>query len=182
MGKMLGWTDVREVAVGGTGFINPSTYASTFGDATRVADIVEANPDVIVVSATPNDNSYTASAITAAALAAFQAYRTAMPKALIIVGGIFPGSTGPGSTALANENAVKAAFDQWADGNSWFIPVATDPTGSWIFGTGKVGAANNSGNSDLYVNSADTVHPSQDGHDYFARRWAAAIRRKVLAA
>jgi lysophospholipase L1-like esterase len=180
LGKLLGWTDVRAVGLGGTGFINPSTYSSTFGDATRVADVVATNPDVLVIPASSNDAGNTAGAVTAAALATYQAYRAALPKVPIICGGVWGGATGPLSTWIAVETAAQAAFTSWADPNSWFVPVSTDPTGAWVTGTGHLGATNGTGNSDVYVGAADTTHPSEDGHLYLARRYANAIRTQVL--
>ena len=41
--------------------------------------------------------------------------------------------------------------------------------GSWITGTGKVGATAGDGNGDLLI-ANDGVHPSPAGHDYYARR------------
>ena len=32
-----------------------------------------------------------------------------------------------------------------------------------------------------YVNAADTIHPSQPGHDFLARRFANAVRERVLS-
>lgn len=180
LGKLLGIADVRKAAIGGTGMINPGTANSTFGDAYRVADVVACSPDIIVIPASPNDTTYTAGQITAAALATYQAHRAANPDSLIIAGGLFPGSAAAAAGTIKIESAAKAAFDAWADPNSFWIPIVSDPDGPWVYGTGRVGAATGNGNADLYVSSADTVHPSQDGHDYYARRWAMAIERNLL--
>ena len=180
MGKMLGWSDVREIAFGGTGWVNQGSVSSTFGDATRVADVVAAAPDILVLGASTNDNASSAATITAAALAGFQAYRTALPNVPIIVMGVQPGSGGPAAATLTNEAAVKAAFVAWGDANAWFIDVSNDPQGSWIAGTGRVGATSGTGNSNIYINNADTIHMTQAGNDYFAARGAAAIRTSVL--
>lgn len=180
LGKLLGWSDVREIGLGGTGWINPGAFGSTFGDATRVADAVAVNPSVLVVTGSTNDNASTASAITAAVLAGLQAYRAALPKVPIIVGGVQPGASGPSAQVLANEAAVKAAFTAWGDSNSWFVDIANDPQGAWISGTGHQGATSGTGNANVYIGTADTVHPGQLGHEYLGRRWAAAIRTGVL--
>lgn len=179
-GKCLGWSDVREVALGGTGWVNQGAWSSTFGDANRVADVVAARPSVVILAASPNDTS--GATLQAAMLAGFQAYRAALPYALIVCTGLFPGASGPGTSDLNIEANMLAAFNSWADPFSFYIPIANDAEGSWIFGTGHVGAINGSGNSDIYVNSADTVHPSEAGHIYVGERFANAFRQKVLQA
>jgi lysophospholipase L1-like esterase len=176
-GKLLGWSDVREIAIGGSGFVNTGPSNSTFGDATRLADLAEANPDVLVVMSSSNDSATATATVTAAALAALRAYRTALPSAPIIVTGAW-GGAGPSAAQTNNENAVKSAFDTWADANSWWVPVLTDTTGSWVFGTGTSSATNGSGNTDYFA--FDTAHPNQAGHFYFAARFARAVRDLVL--
>ena len=180
LGKLLGIADVREVGIGGTGMINPGTWSSTFGDTHRVADVVACSPDIIVIPASPNDTAYTAAQITAAALATYQAYRAANPDTPIVAGGLFPGSAAASAGTIKIESAAKAAFDAWADPSSFWVSIVNDPDGPWVYGTGRVGATTGNGNADFYVSSADTVHPSQAGHDYYARRWAMAIERDVF--
>lgn len=154
LGKLLGWTDVWQVALGGTGFIATGTYASTFGDATRVADVVAANPDLVYICGSQNDTGSSASALTAAALACFQAYRAALPKVPIVVSGIYASTTGPNAAVTTAEGAILSAFTSWADPNSWFIPVSTDATGAWIYGTGTAATRTV---ADGVLNSTTTV-------------------------
>lgn len=184
LGKLLGWSDVRSVAIGGCGFVTVTGSGNVIGSASRVADAAAANPDVLFISGSQNDETVTPSTLTAAALAAFQAYRTALPDVPIICGGLHPGSTGPSANMQAAEDAVKAAFDTWADPKSWWIPVtrATDTNNGkgWVYGTGRVGATNGSGNTDVLIGAADTAHPSPLGHLQLARRYDQAIRSKVL--
>lgn len=136
LGQLLGWEDVRLIAIGGTGFTNSGTD-SKFGDSSRLSDLTDANPDVIIVAASPNDVGATDAALTAAALAAFQSYRATCPNAPIIVGGQYQGVVAP---VTAKETAVKAAFDQWGDPNSYWVPNLTDPSGVWTTGSGKIGS------------------------------------------
>jgi lysophospholipase L1-like esterase len=180
LGKLLGWSDVREIALGGTGWVNPGAFTSTFGDATRVADAVAVAPQVLLATASSNDNASSPATITAAVLAGLRAYRAALPRVPIIVGGIQPGAIGPDATSLANEAAVKAAWTAFADANSWFVDISNDPQGAWIAGTGRQGATSGTGNSNIYIGTLDTTHPGQDGHDYLARRWAESVRTNVL--
>jgi lysophospholipase L1-like esterase len=138
-GKLLGFTDVRMVALGGTGFTNAGTWNNVFASAARIADVVAINPDILIISASQNDDLAGATAITAATLAGLKAYRAALPNAPIVVCGVDAGSSGPTATRLATEAATLAAFTAWADTNSWYIPVAADPAGSWFTGTGWAG-------------------------------------------
>jgi lysophospholipase L1-like esterase len=177
LGKILGWTDVRAVSLGGTGFANPGSVSSTFGDTARVADLVTANPDILLTMASSNDDGR--AGLQAAALAAFQAYRSALPKVPIVAIGAPGTSTGPSASRLTNEAAVKAAFDAWGDPNSWWIPNSNDPVASWFTGTGKSGTLSGTGDSDVYTGT-DGTHPVQIGHDYLARRVARAMRASVL--
>jgi lysophospholipase L1-like esterase len=177
--KLLGWTDVRQVSYGGTGFINPGIGLNTFGSSARVADVVAHNPDMVIISASQNDDGSTnAAALPGVALATFQAYRTALPTAPIVVLGVDAGSSGPSAARLATENAVKTGFDSWADPNSFWVPVSTDPSGSWESGTGQVSAPTGTGNRDRF--GFDASHPNDAGHLYLARRVAAAFRSLVL--
>lgn len=179
VGKALGWSNVFQVAMGGTGFVATGSHNSTFGDSFRVADVVAINPDVIFIGGSTNDSGTASATLRAAILATFRAYRTALPYVPIVVHSVWGGSSGPGAPYLAVEADTAAAFATWADSNSYFFPISNDPDGAWVFGTGKVGATNGSGNSDVYV-SNDGVHPSPDGHDYYARRVAHAFRTKLL--
>jgi hypothetical protein len=175
-GKLLGWSDVRQVAFAGTGFVNAGSF-NTFGAALRVSDAVANNPDVLIIAASQNDDASVAS-VPAAALAAFQAYRAALPNVPIIVLGADAGSSGPSAGRLSNEAAVLSAFNTWADGNSHFIPVSNAADGSWFTGTGYVGATTGTGNRDRY--GYDASHPNNAGHLVRARRFESAFKRLVL--
>lgn len=178
LGKLLGWADVRQVSYGGTGFTNNAGTLNTFGSALRVSDVVAHSPDLLIISASQNDDASTAAAITAAALAAFRAYRTALPGVPIVVMGADAGSSGPSATRLANSAAVKAAFDTWADSRSWWVPNCADPSGSWQSGTGTTGGPTGTGNRDRF--GFDASHPNDAGHRYLGQRAAAAFRALVL--
>jgi len=180
LGKLLGWADVRQVALGGTGWVNPGGFVSPFAHAARVADAVATAPDLLMLTGSTNDSASTPAVITAAVLAGLQAYRAALPLTPIVLGGVWPGASGPSAATLANEIAVQAAFTAWGDSNSWFVPISTDSAGSWVTGTGHIGALAGTGNADRYIGAADTVHPGQAGHTYYARRWATALRKSVL--
>jgi lysophospholipase L1-like esterase len=174
--KILGWTDVRQDAWGGSGFTVVGS-GTVFGDPLRVADAVVSAPDLLTISATGNDNGQ--AGVQAAALAAFRAYRTALPAVPIVVTGVDTYPSGTAMTTLqATETAVKAAFDQWADANSWWVPITTDPSGPWQFGSGSTAAPAGNGIADRL--SGDGTHPNDLGHQYLGQRFSTAFRTLAL--
>lgn len=167
---MLGWSDAHNYSIGGTGFQASWTYAQ------HIADITTFGPcDVILFWGTYNDP---AAGEQAAVLSTLQAARAQAPGAPIILFGEWPGTTGPSAAALSVEAASLAAFTQFADSNSFYVPVSNAPEGAWINGTGKVSAPNASGNSDLWV-SADAVHPTPEGNYYLAQKIVNAVKNII---
>lgn len=170
--KNLGFSDCWEIGLTGTGWVNEGSFASTFGDSRRVSDVVAASPDLLILPTSSNDTA--GAGLQAAMLAGFQAYRTALPRTPIICIGV------PTRTATVDrETSAKAAFDAWADGNSWWIPTYGDLSGRWIDGTGTTSATASDGNADVYVGS-DAIHLSPAGHVYVGMRLARAIMRTSL--
>lgn len=175
LGKLLGWTDVRQVAFGGTGFVIPGSF-NTFGSALRVADVVASAPDVLLVVPSQNDDNQ--AGLQSAMLATLQAYRTGLPTTPIVVLGADAGSSGPSAARLTTEAAMLAAFNQWGDSRSFFVPCSNAADGSWFTGTGFVGSLSGSGNRDRF--GYDSAHPNDLGHQWRAQRLAHALRMLVL--
>ena len=180
--KLMGMNYMRNGGVGQTGYTNaaggahkklvdqlPELWAS--GDQYEI---------VAVANGVNDFQTFPTATVTADALAAWQAIRTAQPNALIIVLGIWGCTYGPSATLLSVENALKAKFDEWADPFSLFIRVSTDPAGPWVSGTGHVGAPTGEGNSDIYV-SSDGLHPSRAGGIYNGEKANAAVRAALPA-
>lgn len=175
MGRVLAGVDadVRAIALGGTGYQNAGTTGlNTMGSATRIADLLAHDPDLVIFAGGVNDS---VSGEQAAALAAFQAARTALPTVPIIALGSFLNVAATLSTLLSVEAAIKAAVLQAADSNLYFVPVLSD-VDPWLFGSGKVGATNGTGNSDWAIGT-DGVHPPNAGHKWIAHRAARAVRQ-----
>lgn len=174
--------DVTCDAVGGTGYANPGLGVPIV-DSTR-RTILAAQPyDLVVIAAGLNDaNATYAPQVSAAATAYYPQVRAIQPNALISVMGSFAGATGPSTGAnsvAAVEQSIKAAFDAWADPLSVYIPVSDAvQVKPWIYGTGRIGATNGSGNSDIYT-SADGTHPPDAGHRHLGFRAAQAINGAV---
>jgi hypothetical protein len=64
---------------------------------------------------------------------------------------------------------------QLNDPITYFVPIVTDPNGSWITGTGNVSNPVGNGNADLYI-SSDGVHPTSAGIAYLAGRITTAVK------
>lgn len=103
----LGTDLVWNLAVGGTGYINPSVDGQPF--SARIAtDLPKTDPNVIILFGGYNDRSYAAADVQAAAAAAMAGIVAAKPNALLFVVGCWTAAT-PGPTEIATNNAVKAA-------------------------------------------------------------------------
>lgn len=172
-----GWDDPWSFTQGNTGYNNDAASKGgpyrTYGQ--RVAEAAAQNPDVWVLFGSTNDGSYSSAQRQAAALATLRAIR-ALSSAPIFHMGVW--SVNSGTPAI--EADMKAAFDAFADPNSYFIPVSTPTvglpyiTGSW----------NNSGHSASstagYTISSDAVHPYDSGTALLARRAANEIRNAIM--
>lgn len=174
--------DAQVAGVASTGFIVRGSTGNfaTIGEA-ALRWITRKQWSMIVIGGGYNDAGQSGAAITAAVLALARAARAANPNALIVILGVEGGATGPSAGIIAVEQAKKAAFDQFADGFSVFIPIsaAAEP---WEYGTGRVGATNGSGNSDIYF-GPDTSPPHKNlaGERYFAERMNVALRQAVVS-
>lgn len=176
-----GGVNTIPIGVGGTGYIADNAGASTPA-INRVSDwSLPSKPiDLAIIALGYNDKALTAAAITAAALAFFKASRARLPTQPIVVLGPWYGITNGSALILACEDAILAAFTQWGDPNSVFVPLqrAASP---WIKGDGFAGSTTGNGNSDIYILS-DAVHPNGDaGHIAHGRGAANDIRKALLS-
>ena len=183
VGARMGWTDIWQWCLGGTGWCATNSGASrTYGQ--RIPDALAKNPDIWIFMGSTNDEAYSAATVTAAVLAGLQAVRAGGSTAPIVVFGLWSLSG-----ALATEQAVQAGVSAFTDplGKTFFIPIYQDPAFSWITGSWNYsggawnGNASNTlaNNSAAYV-SADNIHPSDSGSDYLANRMVRALNTNVL--
>lgn len=201
MARALGWTDARQVALGGTGYVNPGGAAgSTFSIPNQIASWPTVNADlaangimptvdVVVIAGGYNDTDPTTDPASAAyqtlygaALLSYRRVRAMCPNARVYVFGSWNGARGSADARTLNvENCIKAAYAAWGDGNAAFCPAMTATPQPFFTGTGRVGATNGSGNSDQYI-SGDGVHPSDAGQTYLGiGPMAQAIKRDLAA-
>jgi lysophospholipase L1-like esterase len=179
---LLGFADVWNSAIGGTGYITATRFLD------RIGDLSAANwgaADLVVIEGGYNDSGGNSQqAIQDAARAFFQAVKAVQPAAQVIVLGVHSPSGSP-AASLVNANAgVRAAALAetlaFVDQQSGEVLAATGATvraatTSWVTGTGRVGTTTGVGNADVYIGT-DGVHLTDAGHRYKARRVADAIQ------
>ena len=181
VGRLLGCDDVANMAQGGTGFISDNHGKKTTY-LQRVERLASLNADVYVIAGNHNDASYPAQEQIDAALTYFKRLRELQPNAMIVVAGTNPlqgESTVSGPIVEAEKN-LRKAFDLWGDANAHFLPVTTDPAGPWITGSGAVDKPKGDGNMEQYYVTVDG-HPLQRGVNYFAQRYAEALKKIFLS-
>ena len=183
LANKLGVKDVANISIGGTGFggsgsnynylqrLTEQTNANYPANSVQFSNSTSAF-DIFVIQVSGNDASTVG--LQAQMLATFQATRTLQPNALIIVHGVYPGTTSGGYTAQADTNdaLAQAAFAQWNDPNSLYILTrSTAPGGAWITGTGycKVGFTSATGNSSFLVGT-DGLHPLDAGINFLGQQ------------
>lgn len=148
------WQTVN-LAVAGTGFINPGWTSQPIGS--RVAEAIRRGPDVIVVAGGHNDSRWSAAATARAADDVIDRLHVAAPDALLVI--IAPiwqnGSPPERCLALRDHLRRKSA----AIGAVFIDPLA----GGWF-----------SGASHRLI-GPDGLHPTDAGHRFIADRVLAAL-------
>jgi acyl-CoA thioesterase-1 len=152
----LGWVAYAQ-GESGTGYRNPSTVPgqTVFGD--RLAGVVAADPDVVVVQGSTNDVGQRPELVQAAAATLYAALHASLPSArLVVLGPLSPPDVDAGAV-LALRNALVAAAS--AAGLPYIDPVA----GGWL-----------SPPDGLF---ADGIHPNDAGYAQLSDDLAAALHR-----
>jgi lysophospholipase L1-like esterase len=171
-GLLCGIQDTWQAGIGGTGYLQDSTQGNHLG-ARLSSDIYPNNPDILLLCFGSDDTAYTTAQVATEAEKDWNAIMGNLPDCLLIVMGPYACPAAGGNPNYANAAPYNTALkNAAADCGVHFI----DPIGgSWITGTGYVGATNGTGTSDT-LTGTDGVHPSQAGHDFMARRTAKEIQ------
>lgn len=178
-GRMMGYTDVWRQGRGGTGYITAGSW-DTFPNRVA-ADVVAYNFDELVIAGGYNDSGGAQDAIGTACDNTFNAVKAGLPNCRVIVVGCWAptGTAGAGQAATDETIRARAAaagfpFVSSITGNVYNAAGAlVAAQGKWITGTGHTTGTAGNGNADFYV-GADSLHPSDAGHAYMARRMYAA--------
>lgn len=184
LGRILGWEMVN-AGQGGTAYTHNGPGArQPYNDPIRISTACAYNPDYVVIFGTVNDDSApSGAAVMAAASQTYARYAALAPNTKLIVVGPPPQHTTIPAGRLVSQAAVRTAALTAPNVIAFIDPIAgTWQAGSvsggdgqqWVTGTGYATATTGDGNSDWVVGS-DNVHPTQAGHDYYARRIAKAI-------
>lgn len=183
--RYLGFAGCAQSNIAGSGYVSVNANSLTTGGivANYVNQILfkQYAPSHILICSGYNDwglviaSGTTIPAVTAAALACWQAVRAIFPNTKITINDGFPESNSANATYQAGAAALLAAFNAWGDTNSRFVQ-STGPSASqaWTQGSGNTGSAIQAGTACLYV-GPDGTHPSPMGCDNLGKRMARAI-------
>jgi lysophospholipase L1-like esterase len=180
LGDLLGFKDVWNGGVGGSGFIaNTSGTQTTFRQ--RLSDMVIAAPDIVLICGGLNDvgTPTTPGQLSTEVTTYLNAIRATPVLASVPIVMMLDANSTPLAATQPMETAMASAMAAFRDPAMYFIPNVTDPNGPCFTGTGYTGAPNGSGNSDIYIGS-DAIHPNDAGHAYMAGWIADAMRRVVF--
>lgn len=148
LARLLGFTKYLPSAISGSGFTLPT--GQTFGD--RLADVIQLQPEYLLIVGSGNDDANRATTLPAAALAFYQAVKAGCPNTRILATGALSFVSAP--TVADRVTSILAA--QAATAGVEFL----DTTG-WSIA--------------LPAFIADNNHPSYAGAEYLARRLATAV-------
>ena len=176
LGEMLN-AEVFTCGQAGTGYVtNPGSPEGLFTDSTRLARIADINPDVVFIFGSLNDDGK--SGIQTAASSVYSTLASSVPNAKIIVAG--PQSTGgtPSPNRQSNNTAVSAAASAAPNVIGFINQIGTyDSTllawiDSWLNGSGY-----STGNNTIFINPTSITHLTDEGNQYYARRFFKEIVR-----
>ncbi len=111
-GEAIRSDDVIGSGVGSTGFVKTGATAGTapsFGMRLQT-DVIDLNPDIVIIPGTINDNGYTYAEVYDAATLVFADLRAGLPNAVVMVGHTSPfGPDGEVANSCRARSALKAA-------------------------------------------------------------------------
>lgn len=163
--QLLGWRDVRNAAIAGTG------YATAAGDTAftgRLADLATQGARYVVFGGY-NDRAVVGTTLPAAIDTVFAQIKAQNPAEFIVIGCHAPNAAAWSDTASQQVSALLSAKAA-AAGALFVDPMTLRP----FTGSGNVSTPNGSGNSDLFIQS-DNIHPTRAGSQYLGRVLAEAI-------
>jgi len=158
VGQAQGWTTV-DLAVAGTGFINPGWTNQPIGS--RVSAAIGQKPDVVFIAGGHNDSRWSASATGNAADSVIDRLRVALPDAvLVIVGPIWQNGRPPTRCLILRDHLRRKAASIGA--------IFIDPLAERWF----------AGNDHRFIGQ-DGLHPTDAGHRQVADRILADLARAL---
>lgn len=174
---LTGWR-VSTLARAGSGYATGLAY----GDPARIAEVVSANPDLLIVAGSMNDWEETDIAgYKQTVLDYYAEIEEALPDLPIVVIGVQPLNNGVGypGTPAGRLAALNTALSEAAAEAPNVVGFIDSYNEDWLTGTGDAGTPTTNGNQDWAI-SSDEVHPSPLGAAYWAARIAAALKRTLI--
>lgn len=161
----MGW-NCWNMAVGGTGFVNPGAEPSTpchYG-SNAVFEALEKAPDLdlLLLNGSVNDIGYPQAEVLSAMEAFFTRWRQVRPQTPIVWQGLEPQSYFEGIFGEQTIVDREAAQRDVALADESVIGVIESAKEQWLTGTGNTGAPSGGGNQD-WVIGTDAVHLSPWG-------------------
>jgi lysophospholipase L1-like esterase len=156
--QAMGWTALN-LGEGGTGYLNDGALTSAdFGPyRTRIAQVVAAHPDIVIVQGSPNDVQQPGD-LEAAAADVFDRLVTALPDArILVVGTTDPPSMDQAAAMDLSRSVHRAATDV---GVTFIDPIDLE----WL----------PRDDAELFV--SDRLHPSAAGYEAYTAGLVAALR------
>ena len=171
VGRLLHW-ETFVAGQGGTGYVADGGHANkaAYTGAARIAAMVAAAPDYLIIFGSSNDDATSSSTVGAAAASLYASFASALPNCKLIVVGPPSLSSSPGAGRQANRTAIAAAAAAASNVLGFIDPLNDAASTTWVFGSGSSTATAGDGNADYFNNGSVAGHPTQAGHDYYARR------------
>lgn len=178
----MGVRDIILLGAGGTGFVNLGPGNAYPAHITKLVEMLKipqyANPDLVVLQASANDNNL--GGIYQAVTDYLTYYATVLPTTpLIITGPTARNSAIEQANSAATETLVMNAVAAHPFKNVRFVPMMTGIQ-PLVRGSGTIDGPTGNGNADLMFRNTDSIHWGGAGHliaarDFFAPRLASAI-------
>lgn len=185
---MMGWEDVWNQSIGGTGYVATNNLANfgaratgtvtgSTGGANDIGQYALANGNTrVIIFGGYNDTASTVATIQSAAATLYQNVKAALPTAQIIVFGCYSPTATAGATLTTLTN-IDAGLQSTAAAAG--LPFISPITGSVYNQRGTLittqGPWITAANQAAYL-GVDGVHPNDAGHVYLARRIASALQ------
>lgn len=171
--RLLGYEDIWNSSIGGTGYVADNTGASVNFGARVKADVVNVSPDRVIVWGGYNDTSLSQTLIDANARSLFAQLQSGTDAYIVAVGAATSNGTAVSTQLATAATLQKACLD-------YKIPFIDPITGSVFDKDGNLiaqtGAWITPQNATAYI-GGDGVHPNDAGHTYIASRMADAYIR-----
>lgn len=162
--KLSGNYNVIQSGSGGTGYHKDNGGRPPLVDRVQT-DIVDLNPDVVILAMGINDSSVSdLSLVEADIITTFNTIKTGLPNSTIIALGSWTSGE-----ANAGMQAVTAMIKTQAESRGFLFinPTGTGNSDGWFTGTGQENSKNGDGNADIFI-SSDGTHPNLLGAEYLA--------------